>query len=67
MNSSFWFDSIKFGIVHCAYLWVSGFNFKNMYFFLLKFIVFTYTKSVNPDEMQHFAAFHLGQISLFAK
>ena len=30
-----------------------------MYFFYLK-IVFAFTNSVGPDEMQHHAAFHLG-------
>ena len=33
--------------------------FKNIVFFCLK-IFFTFTNSVDPDEMQHFAAFHLG-------
>ena len=50
----------KLGIVHCTYLGVSGYNFqKNIVFFCLK-IFFTFSKSVDPDEMQHFAAFHLG-------
>ena len=30
----------------------------NVIFFCLE-IVFTFTNSVNPDEMQHYAAFHL--------
>ena len=34
-------------------------NFKNIVFFCLK-IFFTFTNSVDPDEMQHYAAFHLG-------
>ena len=33
--------------------------FLNIVFFCLK-IFFTFTKSVDPDEMQHYAAFHLG-------
>ena len=32
---------------------------KNIVFFCLK-IFFTFTNSVDPDEMQHHAAFHLG-------
>ena len=32
---------------------------KNIVFFCLK-IFFTFTNSVDPDEMQHYAAFHLG-------
>ena len=60
MDSSFWFDTINFGIVHCTYLGISGYNFqKNVVFFCLK-IFFTFTNSVDPDEMQHHAAFHLG-------
>ena len=39
---------------------MSGYNFKknNIVFFCLK-IVFTFTNSVDPDEMQYYAAFHL--------
>ena len=48
------------GIVQCTYLGVSGYNFqKTIVFFCLK-IFFTFTRSVDPDEMQHYAAFHLG-------
>ena len=32
---------------------------KKIVFFCLK-IFFTLTNSVDPDEMQHYAAFHLG-------
>ena len=32
---------------------------KQIVFFCLKFF-FTFTNSVDPDEMQHYAAFHLG-------
>ena len=32
---------------------------KNIAFFCLK-ICFTFTNSVDPDEKQHYAAFHLG-------
>ena len=53
MDYSFWFDTNKLGIVHCTYLGVSGYNCK------LK-IIFTFTNGVDPDEMQHYAAFHLG-------
>ena len=49
----------KLGIVHCSYLGVLGYNYKNVIFFCLK-IFFTFTNSVDPDEMQHYAAFHLG-------
>ena len=61
IDPSFWFDSINFGIVHCTYLGVSGYNLKekNIVLFCLK-IFFTFTNSVDPDEMQHYAAFHLG-------
>ena len=52
-----WYD--KLGIVHSTYLGVSGYNFppKNVSFCLK--ILFTFTNSVEPDEMQHYAAFHL--------
>ena len=50
----------KVGIVYCTYLGISDSNFKkNIAFFCLK-ISFTFTNSVVPDEMQHYAAFHLG-------
>ena len=55
-------SSYKHGIVHSTYLGVSGYNFrkiKNIVFFCLK-IFFTFTKSVDPDEMQQYAVFHLG-------
>ena len=46
-------------IVHCTYLGVSGYNFqKNIVFFCLK-IFFIFTNSVDPDEMQRYAAFYL--------
>ena len=38
---------------------MSDYNLKNIVFFRLK-IFFTFTNSVEPDEMQHYAAFHLG-------
>ena len=53
-----WYN--KHWIAHCKYLGVSGYiNFKNVVFFCLKFF-FTYTNSIDPDEMLHYAAFHLG-------
>ena len=40
---------------------MSGYNFlKKLYSFCLNIFFFTFTNSVDPDEMQHFAAFHLG-------
>ena len=48
------------GKVYFTYLRVSGYNFqKNIALFYLK-IFFTFTNSVDPDEMQHNAEFHLG-------
>ena len=44
---------------------MSGYNFKKKYCILFLKILFTFTNSVDPDEMQHYAAFHLGP--LFAK
>ena len=39
---------------------------KNVVFFCLKMhVVFTFTNSVDPDEMQHYAAFHLGLHCLY--
>ena len=59
MNSFFWFDTIK--LEHSiAYPGMSGYNFhKNIVLFCQK-ICFTFTNSVDPDEMQHYAAFHRG-------
>ena len=57
MDSSFWFD---IGIVHCTYLGVSGYNYSNnIVVFCLK-TFFNFTNSVDPDEMPHYVAFHLG-------
>ena len=58
MDSSFWFDTINLGksIVH---IYVRLKFSKNIVFFSLK-IFFTFTNSVDPDEMSHYAAFHLG-------
>ena len=60
MDSSFWFETKKLGIVHCTYLGVSGYNLKKILIFFCLYIFFTFTNSVDPDEMQHYAAFHLG-------
>ena len=50
----------KIGMVHCTYIGVSRYNFKIKYCILLSEDLFTFTNSVDPDEMQHNAAFHLG-------
>ena len=47
------------GIVHCTYLGESGYNFQK-YCIILSEDLFIYTNSVDPDKMQHNAAFHLG-------
>ena len=54
-----WYN--KFGMVYCTYLGVSVYNLKkNIVLFCLKIFFFTFTNSVDPNEMQHDAAFHLG-------
>ena len=45
--------------VHCTYLGVSNSNLKKKCISSLK-VIFTFTNRVDPDEMQHYAAFHLG-------
>ena len=45
----------ELGTVHCTYLRVLGY----IVFFCLK-IFSTFTNSIDPDEMQHYAAFHPG-------
>ena len=37
-----------------------GYNFKKHIAFFCLTNFFTFTNSVDPDEMQHYAAFHLG-------
>ena len=60
MDSSFCFDTINLGYSIVHNLGVSSFNFQNnIVFFCLK-IFFTFTNCEDPDEMQHYAAFHLG-------
>ena len=66
MGSSFWFDTINHGKVHCTYLGVSGYDCLDKILYFLSEDFFTFTNSVDTDEMQHYAAFHLGS-SLFAK
>ena len=39
---------------------MSGYNLKKKYCIFCLKIFFTITNSVDPDEMQHDAAFHLG-------
>ena len=39
---------------------MSGYNYQNILYFLCEDLFFTLTNSVDPDEMQHYAAFHLG-------
>ena len=50
----------ELGIVHCTYLGVSGYKFQNILMFFVWRHFLTLTNSVDPDEMQHNAAFHLG-------
>ena len=47
-------------MVHCVYGYsaVGSFFLKNIVFFVWRSF-FTLTNSVAPDEMQHYAAFHL--------
>ena len=49
------------GVPYTRYLLLEGGHIivKNIVFFCLK-IFFSFTNSVDPDEMQHYAAFHLG-------
>ena len=48
------------GLSNNTYLAGLGYNFqKILYSFFLK-IFLTFINSVDPDEMQHYAAFHLG-------
>ena len=61
MDSSFWFDTIKLGIVHSTYLGVSGYSFHKT---LYKDLFYLYNHSVEPDEMQHYASFGLDLHSL---
>ena len=49
----------KLRIVHWTYLGVPGYNFLTVLYCLSEDL-FTFTNSVDPDQMQHYAAFHLG-------
>ena len=49
----------KLGIVHYTYLGVSGYNFQKILYFLSEDL-FYLNNSVVPDEMTHYAEFHLG-------
>ena len=50
----------KLGIDHYTYQGVSCYDFQNNFIFCLKIFFFILTNSVDPDEMPHYAAFHLG-------
>ena len=57
MDSSFWFDKNKWD----SPLYMSrGVRLKPKKCILLSEYLFTFTNSVDPDEMQHYAALHLG-------
>ena len=47
-------------MVHCVYRGVTGYNFQQKSIFFSLKIVFVLANSVDPDEMPHYAAFHLG-------
>ena len=53
-------------MVNCIYQGDTGYNFQLTIVFLSLKIVFVQSNSEDPDEMLHYAAFHLGS-SLFAK
>ena len=54
--ASYMYDT--FEIVHCTCLGCQ-LIFKKIFYFLSEYH-FTFINGVNPDEMQHIAAFHLG-------
>ena len=60
MDTSFWFDTI----IWDSPLYISrGVRLFLFIFLILYFVsedLFIFTNSVDPDEMQHYAAFHLG-------
>ena len=63
LDSSFWFDTINLD----SPLYISrGVRFYSFQIILYSFSedLFTITSSVEPDEMWHYAAFHLGLHSL---
>ena len=59
MDFSIKFDTLKSGWYNYIYWGVAGYNLKKKVFFSLK-IDFVFANSANPDEMPHYAAFHLG-------
>ena len=65
MDCSFGCDTNKLVIVHTVHTYqgVSGYSFIKYCIFCLN-IIFNFTNSVDPDEMQHHAAFHMGFLCL---
>ena len=59
MDSSFWFDTINLG-KSVAHIWGCQVKIFKKYRILLSEDLFSFIDSVDPDEMQHCAAFHLG-------
>ena len=56
MDSSFWIDTKTWD----GPLSYRGYNFQIKIVFLSLKIVFVFANGVDPDEMPHYAAFHLG-------
>ena len=46
--------------MHCTFLGVLGCNFQKKVLYFMPVDLFTFINSVDTDEMQHNAAFHLG-------
>ena len=59
MDSSIWFDTTNLGLSIIHIYGCQGILILFIVFFCLN-ICFTFTNSVDPGEMQHGAAFHLG-------
>ena len=59
MGSSFWFNTINWDSPLYIFMGCHNRQFNKILFFLSNNILFTFTNSVDPDEIQHYAAFHL--------
>ena len=55
MGSSYWFDAINLG---WSIVYIKGCQV--IFFLFCLNNTFSITNSVDPDEMPHYAAFHLG-------
>ena len=57
-SQTYWYN--KYGIAHFVFQWDIGKKFLNYDVFLSQKVILILANSTDPEEMQHYAVFHLG-------